>query len=262
MDEDALVDVSFLAASTNRGRALAALAEGPRERTDIEDALGVSRVTAKRILDDFEARGWVVREGRTYRITPLGDTLASAFEELLETVSTTRTLSTVLPWLPDSFDVDLRRLSEVRVTIPSPSDSVAPVRRSSELMRQAREVRGLATGIAPETLQVNRDRVVGGDQSFEVVFSEGVLEVVRSDSRMTRWLREILEAGGRAYVHEDVAYMLGEFDRETVVLGLNDPAGAPRAVLESDDEAMLEWFGRQFETHRSEARPLDAETFP
>jgi predicted transcriptional regulator len=217
-------------------------------------------VTAKRILDDFETRGWAVRDGRTYRTTPIGDALASAFADLIETVSTTRRLSTVLPWLPDSFDVGIGELSDVRVTLPDPSDSVAPVRRSSELMRRAREVRGLAIGIAPDTLWANRDRVVGGDQSFEVVFSEGVLEVIRSDPGMTACLREILEAGGRVYAHGNVEYMLAEFDRETVALGLSDPTGAPRAVLESDDEVMLAWFREQFEAHRSEATPLDAES--
>jgi hypothetical protein len=79
---------------------------------------------------------------------------------------------------------------------------------------------------------------------------------------MAGWLREILGAGGRAYAHDDVRYMSAEFDRETVALGLSDPTGAPRAVLESDDEAVLEWFRGTFETHREEATPLDAETFP
>ena len=262
MDEDALNDVSFLSGSPNRVRALAELGGAPHERSDIEETLGISRVTAKRILDDFEARGWATREGRTYRTTLLGDAIAAEFRGLLETVSTMRTLSTVLPWLPEGFDVDLRRLSDVRITLPDPSDSVAPVRRSSELMHEAEEVRGLAVGIAPDTLRVNRDRVVGGEQSFEVMFSTDVIDVVRSDSRMTGWLHDILEAGGRAYVHDDVGCMLGEFDRRTAALGLRDSTGAPRAVLESEDEAMLEWARRTFEAHRDEATPLDAETFP
>jgi predicted transcriptional regulator len=259
MQEDSLSDVSFLSRSRNRAEALATLADGALTRTELEERVGISRVTAKRILDGFRVRGWVEAEDGRYRMTPLGDVLATEFEELLETVTTVRTLSAVLPWLPTEFDVDLRRIEDVRVTLPSRTDSVAPIRRSAELMRGARTVRGLATGVAPEALRANRNCVVESEQSFEVVFSADVLDLIRSDPTMSALLGEILEAGGRVYSHDGVACMLGEVDRDLVVLGLTDETGVPRAVVESRDASVRRWFEGTFKTHLAAAERVEAD---
>lgn len=257
--DDSLADVAFLASSPNRIRALDALADGPYDRDELQDALGISRVTAKRILDDFETRGWIVRDEHAYRTTPLGDVIATEFGDLLDTMATMRKLSTVHPWLPDDFDVDLRQLADARITLPTSSDSVAPVRRSAELMSKADAVRGLASGIAPEALRINRDCVVEDGQSFEVVFSTDVLDVIRADSTMARWLREILDAGGQVYSSESIDRLLAEFDNRTVAVGLTDETGVPRALVESESEVMCEWFRSIFEFYRDEAEPVNSE---
>lgn len=204
--DNSLAEVSFLASSANRVRTLDMLATGSYDRYELKEQLGISRVTVKRVLDDFETRGWVVSEDRTYRTTPLGDIIASEFGNLLDTMATIGKLSAVLPWLPDGFDVDLRQLADARITLPSKSDSIAPVRRSIELMDEADTVRGLGAGIAPEALRINRDRVVNHNQSFEVIFSTDVLNIITADSTMTGYLVEILDAGGRVYSHESLDF--------------------------------------------------------
>lgn len=259
--DDPLADVAFLASSVNRVRALDTLADGPHDRDELQDALGISRVTVTRILDGFETRGWIAHEERAYRATPLGDVVAAEFGDFLDTVATMRRLSAVFPWFPDDFDVDLQRLADARITVPSPSDSVAPVRRAAELMGETDAVRGLASGIAPDALKANRDAVVERGQSFEIVFSTDVLDVIRADPTMAGWLRELLDAGGRVYGHENVECLAGEFDRETVMVGLSDETGVPHALVESDDEAMCAWFQATFESYRGEAESVSSDAF-
>jgi predicted transcriptional regulator len=255
--------VEFLARSENRVRALATLATGPCDRSDLVEAVGVSRVTAQRMLDDFVRHGWVTVtvEDRTYRATRTGSIISEAFEALLDTVDTTQRLAAVVPWLPPEFDVDLRRLTDARITLPTHGDPTAPVRRSTELMSEARVVRGLGTGIAPDALRVNRDCLVDGGQSFEVVFSGGVLEVISSDPRMSGWLAEMLDAGATVYRHEDIGLLLGEFDGEVVGFGVGDESGIPRGFIESRDPAMLEWFETTFRRYRDEAEPVERPMF-
>lgn len=253
--------VEFLARSENRVRALETLVDHPCGRSELAETVGVSRVTTQRILTDFERHGWVTAEDHRCRATDIGSIVSEAFASLLETVETTQRLAALAPWLPGDFDVDLRRLTDARITLPTHGDPIAPVRRSTDLMGEAEAVRGLGTGIAPDALRVNRDCVVDGGQSFEVVFSDGVLDVISSDPRMSGWLGEMLDAGATVYRHEDVGLLLGEFDGELVGLGVADESGIPRGFIESRTPAMLEWFETVFERYRSAAEPIEREAF-
>jgi hypothetical protein len=128
-------------------------------------------------------------------------------------------------------------------------------------MRAADAVRGLGTGITPDALRANRDAVVDGGQSFEVVFSGGVLDVVAADARMAGWMREMLDAGATVYRHDAVDLLLGEFDGEVVALGVADESGVPRGMIESGDAGLREWFETTFERYRDEADPVDRGAF-
>lgn len=253
--------IEFLARSENRVRALETLVDHPCDRIGLAEIVGVSRVTTQRILNDFERHGWATAEDRRYRATDIGSIVSEAFGSLLDTVETTQRLAAVAPWLPGEFDVDLRRLTDARITLPAHADPIAPVRRSTDLMGEARAVRGLGTGIAPDALRVNRDCVVEEGQSFEVVFSGGVLDVISSTPTMSGWLGEMLEAGATVYRHEDVGLLLGEFDGEVVGLGVADESGIPRGFIESWNPAMLEWFETTYERYRSAAEPVERTMF-
>jgi predicted transcriptional regulator len=253
--------VEFLSRSENRVRALATLADRSCDRAELAEAVGVSRVTAQRILDAFERRGWVVADGRTYRATAVGEVVSESFAALLDTMEAAERLAAVEPFLPAGFDVDLRRLTDARVTLPAPGDPLGPVRRSTALMREAEAVRGLGTGIAPDALRANRDAVVDGGQSFEVVFSGGVLDVVAADARMAGWMREMLDAGATVYRHDSVDLLLAEFDGAVVALGVADASGVPRGMIESADAELRTWFETTFERYRDEAAPVTAEPF-
>ena len=259
MDEEALVDVAFLTSSVNRVRALAALTDGSRDRYEVTAELGVSRVTAKRVLDGLEERGWVERQEQVYRTTPLGRVVATEFDDLLDAIGTMRRLSTVREWLPvEEFDFDLRRFATARIIYTSQSDSIAPIRRVAERIGAADELAVLSTSVEPQGVAAHRDAVVENGQSAEVVLSVGTLDVAASDPTMATYIREVIETGGRYYRHPGFDHILFECDGSALI-GLIDETGAPRGLIESEDEAVCEWVRSTFEAHRAEAEPVAAE---
>jgi predicted transcriptional regulator len=256
---DAFADVEFLAGSPNRVAVLGALVERPRDRRDLSDALDVSRVTVGRVLGDLEARGWVESDGGGYRATPLGEVVAVEFEDLLETMGTMRELSTVAQWLPSDLDVDFRRFTGCRVTTPTWSDSVAPVRRASELAREATTLHVAGSGIAPGVIEGIREAAVAGGTVTFVTTTDGVA-VLESSREMSEWMTEAMAAGAELFSHPGFPYLIALCDG-TGVIGVNDDDGVPRGFVESEDVAVLEWVRTTIARCRSEATPVGKDSF-
>jgi hypothetical protein len=76
---------------------------------------------------------------------------------------------------------------------------------------------------------------------------------------MAQWLSEMLAAGAVVYSHDAIEHLTGEFDGETVFLGVADDSGMPRGGIESRDAAVLEWFERTFARYREEAEMVDVD---
>lgn len=250
---DYLSDITFLAGSENRLRMLDAVANTAYNRYELERELGISRATTVRILAGLEERAWAESIDGRYQTTPLGDEVLTAFVDFHDAVAKSQRLASIAPWVSSVSGVGLEHLSDASITVPTQADSVAPIRRAIECMREASVVRGVSGGIAPEPLRVNRDCVVDEGQSFEVVFSTEVMDIIRSDPSMSKSLVDILEAGGRVYEHDVVPHHYGLFDNERVGIGLVDDAGAPQAYVVSDNREVVDWASSTFERFRSRA---------
>jgi predicted transcriptional regulator len=258
---DPFTTVAFLAGSPNRVAVLdALLALGPVARPDLVEAVGVSRVTVGRILDDFAARGWVAREGGTCRITLVGEVVCEAFGSLLWTVESMDRLSAVQPWLPADFDVDPRRLASARITVPTWSDSVAPIRRAAELCAGLDVLRVCASGVAPDVIRGIRDAAVEDGADVEVVMTATALDVVRADPTMRGWFADLVDSGGRVYEHPGHPYLVATCDRVAIV-GVNDESGAPRGLVESTDLAVFDWVTATVDRCRAAAEPVEPGAF-
>jgi predicted transcriptional regulator len=251
----------FLAGSPNRIAVLDALTAGePVDRRDLVDDLGLSRVTVTRIVNGLESRGWVTGEGTTYQATPIGEIVLEEVQSLLDTFESMERLSLVLPWLPDDLDVDLRRLTDARITLPTWSDSVAPVRRAAELCRGVDELTVCASGIAPDVIKGIRDAAVEDGADVEVVVTADAIEVVRDDPTMRNWFGEVVDSDGQIYEHRGHPYLIGLCDH-IAVIGVNDNDGMPRGLIESTDTAVYEWVRSTTDRCRAEARPVGSDAF-
>jgi predicted transcriptional regulator len=253
--------VVFLAGSPNRIAVLDALsALGPVSRPDLVDAVAVSRVTVSRILEGFVERGWATREGTEYRVTPVGEVIGEAFGSLLRTVESMDRLSKVYPFLPPDFDVDVRRLADAQITVPTWSDSVAPVRRAAQVTEGLEVLRVCASGVAPDVIEGIRDAAVEDGADVEVVMTENALDLVRDDHTMRGWFDDLLRGGGRVYEHPGHPYLIGVCDR-VAFIGANDDSGVPRGAVESSDVAVLDWVNSTIDRCREEAEPVEEGAF-
>jgi len=242
----------YLFRSERRVRMLLSLAGGPQTPSELAAATDASRKTARRALGTFEEYGWVRRLGRQYEMTRLGDLVAERVQSLLGAVELTRTLRPIASTLPESFDVDLGGLEDVRVTVPEVADTVAPARRMVEVLDDADEISVAAFAVAPGAVEATRD-----SERADLVLTPAAIEFILDDPTMLSHLEGILAAGWSVRRYDgELAYNLVIAD-EAVMLGLVDDSDAPSGLVESTDEAVLDWASERFERLRRQADPLD-----
>ena len=245
---------SYLFRSEQRVRVLELLAGEPLTAVELASETGVSQKTVRRALGSFEEYGWVHRSGREYEVTEPGRAVANRARGLLGSVDATLTLRPVARWLPDSLDVDLGDLNDVRVTVPETADTAAPARRMVEVVADAETVRAVAFAVAPGVVAATRDSARAA-----LVLAPETVEFVADDPEMRPHFEAILTAGWSVRQFSgELGYNLVVAD-ETVMLGLVSESGAPSGLVETTDAAVREWAGGQFEHYHDRADPVALE---
>lgn len=253
--------VSFVTRAENRVDVLLTLASGPRTRPDLQDETDIPRATLSRILADFRERELVSREGHRYLTTPVGDLIAAELESLFESVESTRALQTLARWLPlDDLAVDFDRLAAAEVTLPTPIDPMAPVKRAAAVVEDAEHVRTFCYSVVHAPILAALRGVVRKGQRLEGVVAAGVLEVVKDDPELAASARELFASGNvELYVYDEgIEPQLIIADGRTMFL-VTDEEGAIQGLVETKDDAILPWAETMFESLKREADPLDAE---
>ncbi|WIV65861.1 helix-turn-helix transcriptional regulator [Natrialbaceae archaeon AArc-T1-2] len=257
--DPALEEVEFLARSTNRVEVLAALADQPRTRRDLESVTGASQPTLGRILRDFEDRRWVERTDEGYTATATGRLVAEGIVDLRETVETELKLRDVIEWLPTAeMDVDLRRFRDATITVPTETRPSAPVGRSLELVRDADCVRSVSHAFNDRSLDLLRRRTTEGEATFEGVFAASAIEAVTDDAVLCRRFRELVDSENATIRVYDGAVPLAVTIADDVVsLLVRDDDGVLQAAVDTDDEAVREWARETHERYWTDSRPLE-----
>lgn len=251
--------VAFVVRSENRLTALETLVDGPRTRREAEEASGIARATLNRIFGDFEHRDLLTRTGHEYELTPLGQRLAAALDDLFASVGSMQSLQTVSEWVPlAELDSDIEDLSSVAVTLPTQVDPMRPVKRAAEVIEGAELVRGFCYSVVHAPILVECRNVVERGKRFEGVIAAPVLEVVASDPDLVERLRTLFENSRAAvYIHEGaIEPQLILADGTTLFL-VADEQGAIRGLVELGDESVHAWAVERFEAIRDAAQPLD-----
>ncbi|AUV84108.1 transcriptional regulator (plasmid) [Salinigranum rubrum] len=257
----AIEEIDFLARSNHRVGVLEELTAGVRERRELRAATGASTPTMSRILSDFEDRRWVVRDGPTYELTPLGEFVAERFLDFREAMEIERKLRDVWQWLPremEGFSVDL--FADAVVSYPGPGYPYEPIERLTHLIEGTTRMRGFDSIVFKSINNETVCQAVLDGMELEYVYSPTALE------QTFAWNPErVMEAAScehcRVYVHDALP------DRSRCGLGIvddragiccHDPeTGALTAVIDTDDPAAREWAISTFERVRDEARPVE-----
>lgn len=260
----ALDEIEFLARSDHRVEVLDALAEQPCDRNDLRAATGASSPTVGRILGAFEDRCWVVRGGRTYELTPLGEFVAERFTDLRDAMEMEQNLRDVWQWLPREmrgFTVDL--FADAVVSYPGPGYPYQPVERLTQLIEGTDRLRGFDSIVFKSSNNEAVCQAVLDGMELEYVYSPTALEAT------VAWDPEqVMEAATRenctVLVHDDLPdgnrCGLGIVDDRAGICCHDAETGALTAVIDTGAPEAREWAVSVFERYRREARPVEPDT--
>ncbi|MBV0901039.1 helix-turn-helix transcriptional regulator [Haloarcula salina] len=256
--ESALAEMEFLALSANRVDVLRLLSESAHTRGKLAAETGASQATLGRIIEDFEDRSWIRREGGAYVATATGRIVAEGVTDLLDILDTERDLRGIVRYLPsDAMDFDLRHLADATITTPSQTRPNAPLQRLLDLLRDAEDVRTFSHAFNDQTLEIVRERVSAGEQTFRGVFSPHAIEALAADDQLSGRLRRLLGEPDAAVRVRPAGVPLAVMVADDVVhLLLRDEDGVLRAALETTNPEVRAWAERSFERYWADADPV------
>lgn len=261
-DSAALADVAFLARSENRVALLDALGQAPADRRTLAERTAMSTPTLARILQEFEKRGWIERDGDRYRATATGALLVDGIRGAIETTDTVNRLAPFLRTIPeDSPSIDPAAFSGARVTVAEPGAPLAPIRRFVALSERSETLRE----INPTSVQYFDADVLTGrldaDRETELIYEPGVIESLRTDHSGT--FDTLVESPVvTLLVHESIPFGLSILEDRIGLCGYDRESGALAAFVESDGAAARRWAETVYERYRREALSVTAETTP
>lgn len=246
--------VAFLLGSANRVDALRVLTQSPVGRRELQSAVDASRPTIARVLKGFEERGWVERDGGTYRTTPAGDLLATAVFEAIETAESVDRFGWLYGSLPDPVEPpDPAVLEDATVTRAAPATPFGPVDRFAELLAGSATLRECGPVSIGRTAAA-RCRTTPDAVSGEVVYPSGVVAALLADDDGIA--AAVGEGRIRVHVHDPPPFGVALLDDRLVVVRYDAATATPRALLEAATPAATAWGVATFERYRDAAVPL------
>lgn len=260
-----LDEIAFLARSDHRVAVLEALTGGRRDRHDLRATTGASSPTMGRVLSDFEARRWVVRNGQTYELSRLGEFVADRFFTLRAAMEIEHTLRDVWQWLPREMEgFRVEAFADAVVSYPGPGYPYEPVERLTQLIEDTERLRGFDSIVFKSINNEAVCQAVLDGMELEYVYSPTALEGTLA------WNPErVEEAAARencnVFVHDNLPdgsrCGLGIVDDRVGICCHDAETGALRAIIDTDALEAREWAVSVFERVRREAEPVDAEVF-
>lgn len=265
--DTSLDEAEFLIRSEHRIEIIAALAEQPHTRAELQDLTGVSRVTLSRSLGDMEDKRWIAREDKYYELRPLGGLALDGISTCLELMQTQQKLQDAIEFLPtDDMDLNLRHFADAHLTFADRTDTSAPVRRYAALMASARQIRKISYAVDLTVAETFWEQVTRTNQDIQAVLTTGALDTAIAAQKEIGGTDDdaaakqaLLDFESVFLYDGDLPYHLVIAD-ETVGLLLSDERGLLPVVIESDNESVFTWAEHTFETYKREAVPLNAES--
>lgn len=247
--------IAFLLGSPNRVETLRIITRSPIGRRELLSEVDASRPTIARVLKGFDERGWIERDGGTYRTTPAGDLLAAAVFETLETAASVDRFEWLYGSLPDSVEPPATAvLRDATVTRAEPESPFGPIDRFAELLAGAKTL--LECGpVALSRTAATRCRTPPDTVSGEVVYPPSVVAALLADEEGIA--AAVRDGRIRVRVHDPPPFGVALLDDRLVVVRYDAATATPRALLEAANPAATTWGEATFECYRSAAVPLE-----
>ena len=245
-----------------RSDVLGSLAEGPRHRRELQDAVDISKTTCHRIVRSLDERNLIRRTDRGYELSELGTAIWTQVDDFERNVRTAYRLQPLYEAL-ESTDIDLEveLFVDATITRPLPEDPSPPVHRYLELVRDAKTVRTLdrSSFIPPLYVEEIFEEALERDGAGIAIYP---LSVVKTRyEKYPDIHREVAETGlDIGYrVHDDVPIGMSIYDDDHVGLrAYDDETGALRLFVDTDDPEAVDWAIDVFERYYEESDPPSA----
>lgn len=223
---------------------------------------GVSRSTIRRTLSEFEARGWIRKEGYKYEANPLGAHVASAMVDVVERVETEQQLRDVWEWLPgedSGFTVEM--CADAVVTVADADDPYRPVNRFVSLLGESDRFRfaGFDVAMLEPCKDELCDRIVDGMHA-ELINPPRVAEYIRANC--PELFSETLESGDLTIrLHDELPpYGVSLLDDRVAVCGYDPDAVTVRVLVDTDAEDAREWAESFYDSYHRQTPTVPIET--
>jgi predicted transcriptional regulator len=259
-DKPVTDEIEFFGASPNRIEIISALGEeGPIEKHDLRERFDVSRTTLKRNLDKLAERGWIREElTNEYRITLSGQIVKDGLSGFIDAIEDGKRLQPFMKWVdPVEFDLDPAVLVGADVTVAKGANPYAPVNEHVAALEQTGSFQGCLPVVGRDALRKYRERLGETDGPWELVVTEEVLEMLRSDPNLNGEFEKIRGHDGlEIYVHEgEIPMFVGLFD-DVVQIGVEDDQGVPKALVSVENELVRDWAKERYGRVRDQAEML------
>jgi predicted transcriptional regulator len=252
-------EIEFLARSEHRVVALRALQDGPSTREDLRTATDASNATIARLLNEFEERNWVFRDGHEYELTDPGEYVAEEFLRLVDRMETEVELRDVWQWFPTELPgCRMSLFADAVVTKLGSHSPYRPFPRFVEIHESARTVSAVQRALPkPASCEVFERYFAGGGEARLAISSAYIDMLSKEVSEDV--LREAVESGRLTLsAHDSLSTNAGiaVFDDRLVVLCRDDDV-ITRVMVDTDAPEAVAWGESIYERARSEARPVD-----
>lgn len=247
---DRLVDV------VRHAPVLESLLESPKDRRDLESALGVSRATSHRLTRWLTENGLVDRLDGVFHLTGKGEVYAEELLRLESNLAAGDRLAPLLERICERHrEFVVQPFADATVTEATPTDPYRPVARFLSLLRESESFRGFnTTHVVPPGTPEFETRLFEG-RGVEFITLPNVV-----DGLLTRHgdrAREALERGHlELRTRETLPYGLALFDECVGIGGYDETTGTMTVFVDTDEPAARLWAEAVYEAYRARSESL------
>ncbi|WP_254840057.1 helix-turn-helix transcriptional regulator [Natronomonas marina] len=236
-----------------RAPVLEALADGPLTQRALRDALGVSRSTVYKALQDLEAAGLVAPCEAGYRLTGLGRLAWRRHDAYLSRLDRLAAAGRLLETVPPDHHLPLRLFEHGRVHVPGRHAPERPLDRLEERAKGAERLRCLSPSGMPRYFEKIHERVLDGQQTATLVLEPPATDRLESDYDDYETASREPNMEIRA-VDGEIPFALVLFDDDELgFFGYEE--GVLVGAVFADDASVLRWGRRVFERYRDRSEP-------
>lgn len=247
----------LIEAVSRRADLLSALRERPLEKSRLAAELPVSRSTVDRAVRRLESFGLVTRDRGAVSLTLGGRLALSEFEEFRAGIEGLMDATGVLAPVPPDSGMDLALFRDATVVSSHRYAPHQPVQEMQRLLTDAGSIRGVASAVLPEYVDLYSDQILEQGTDVELVVPDLVLETLVTDY----WeeLAASLETGRldlkEVGVQPPFSAIIARHDDPELGVVIYAESGTAGVIRNAAPEA-IEWARDWIETWEERAEPI------